>query len=119
MQCNSPDSPPGRAAKVKNLARNESTLRLIASPVETEMSAHQREIYHSENGDRWLLTRDDDGRPFIVHKANISSGGKVTPIELSDFLGAGKAGPEHQALVRLIGSLVESRQSSGTNDDLS
>jgi hypothetical protein len=94
-------------------------LRLIVSSVETELSAHQREIYHSENGDRWLLSRDDDGRAFIVHKANLSSGGKVTPIELGDFLGAGKAGPEHQALVCLIGSLVESGSSSETRDDLS
>jgi hypothetical protein len=75
---------------------------------EAEMSDHQREIYHSENGDRWLLSRDDDGRAFILHKANLSSGGKVTSIELADFLGTGKAGPEHQALIRLIGSLVES-----------
>jgi hypothetical protein len=75
---------------------------------ETEMSDHQREIYHSENGDRWLLSRDDDGRAFILHKANPSSGGKVSSIELGGFLGGGKAGPEHQALIRLIGSLVES-----------
>lgn len=45
---------------------------------------------------------------FILHKANPSSGGKVSSIELGDFLGGGKAGPEHQALIRLIGSLVES-----------
>jgi hypothetical protein len=75
---------------------------------ETEMSDNQREIYHSENGDRWLLSRDDDGRAFVLHKANPSSGGKVSSIELGDFLGAGKAGPEDQALIRLIGSLVES-----------
>jgi hypothetical protein len=67
-----------------------------------------RAIYHSENGDRWLLSRDDDGRAFVLHKANPSSGGKVSSIELGDFLGADKAGPEHQALIRLIGSLVES-----------
>jgi hypothetical protein len=47
-------------------------------------------------------------RAFILHKANLSSGGKVTSIELADFLGTGKAGPEHQALIRLIGSFVES-----------
>ena len=28
------------------------------------MSDHQREIYHSENGDKWFLCRDDDGRVF-------------------------------------------------------
>jgi hypothetical protein len=87
-------------------ARNESGSRLIVS-VEADMSDHQREIYHSENGDRWWLCRDD-GRAFVLHKANVSSGGTVTKIELGDFLGAGKAGPEHQALIRLIGSLVES-----------
>ncbi len=71
------------------------------------MSDHQREIYHSENGDRWLLCRDDDGRVFVLHKANVSSGGTTTKIELGDFLGRGKAGPEHQALARLIGGLVD------------
>jgi len=83
------------------------------------MSDHEREIYHSENGDQWLLARGDDGRPFVVHKANNSSGGKVTPIELGDFLSAGKAGPEHQSLLRLIGTLVESGQSSGPTHDIS
>jgi hypothetical protein len=73
------------------------------------MSDHQREIYHSENGDRWLLCRDDDGRVFVLHKANVSSGGTATKIELGDFLGRGKAGPEHQELARLIGGLVEDR----------
>jgi hypothetical protein len=71
------------------------------------MSDHQREIYHSENGDRWLPCRDNDGRVFVLHKANVSSGGTATKIELGDFLGRGKAGPEHQALSGLIGSLVD------------
>jgi hypothetical protein len=87
-------------------ARNESGSRLIVS-VEADMFDHQREIYHSENGDRWWLCRDDDGRIFVLHKANVSSGGTATKIELEDFLGRGKAGPEHQALTRLIGSLVD------------
>jgi hypothetical protein len=67
------------------------------------MPNNQREIYHSENGDRWLLCRDDDSGVFIFHKANVSSGGTTT----GEFLGRGKAGPEHQALTRLIGSLVD------------
>ena len=71
------------------------------------MSEHQREIYNSENGDQWLLCRDDDRRVFVLHKANVSSGGTETKIDLGDFLGRGKAGPEHQALAELIGSLVE------------
>ena len=83
---------------------NESRSRLIVS---AEVAMSEREIYHSENGDRWLLCRDDDGRVFVLHKANLSSGGTATKIELGDFLGRGKAGPEHQALTRLIGSLVD------------
>jgi hypothetical protein len=67
----------------------------------------QREIYHSENGDRWFLCRDDDGRVFVLHQANGSSGGAATKIEVGDFLGRGKMGPEHHALSRLIGGLVD------------
>jgi hypothetical protein len=48
-----------------------------------------------------------DGRGFVLHKANVSSGGSVTKIDLGDFLGRGKTGSEHQALARLIGSLVD------------
>ena len=70
------------------------------------MSDQGREIYHSENGDRWLLCRDNDG-------GDLSSGGTSTKIELGDFLARGKAGPEHQALARLIGCLVEQ---GGRND---
>ena len=88
------------------LLRNESRSRLIVS-AEDEMSEHQREIYHSENGDRWLLCRDENGRAFVLHKANVSSGGTATEIELGNFLGRGKSSPEHQALARLIGSLVD------------
>jgi len=35
------------------------------------------------------------------------------PIELGDFLGRGKAGPEHQALSGLIGSLVDEGVTGG------
>jgi hypothetical protein len=86
--------------------RNKFGSPFIAS-AEAGMSDQQREIYHSENGDRWLLCRDEDGRVFVLHKANVSSGGTATNIELGDFLGRGKAGPEHQALARLIGTLVD------------
>jgi hypothetical protein len=70
------------------------------------MSNHQREIYRSENGDRWFLCRDDDSRVFVLHQANVPSGRAATK-EIGDFLSRGKAGPAHQALVRLIGDLVD------------
>ena len=94
------------AQRAQDSSGNESRSPLIVS-AEVEMSDHQREIYHSENGDRWLLCRDDDGFVFVLHKANASSGGSATKIELGDFLGRGKAGPERQALAHLVGSIVD------------
>ncbi len=46
---------------------------------EIEMSDHEREIYRSENGDRWLLCRDDDGRAFVLHKANTCTARSASP----------------------------------------
>jgi hypothetical protein len=77
------------------------------------MSNHQREIHRSENGDRWFLCRDDDSRVFVLHQANVPSGGAATKIEIGDFLGRDRAGPEHQALVRLIGDLVDTDPAGG------
>jgi hypothetical protein len=71
------------------------------------MTAGQREMYYSENGDRWFLCSENDGRLFVEHRANLASGGTVSRAEIADFLGHGRAGPEHQALMRLIGSLIE------------
>jgi hypothetical protein len=65
-----------------------------------------RELYAVAGGDRWLLAKDDElGRVFVRHRANVSSGGKVSDIEVGDFLRATHA-PEQQELLRLIGSLV-------------
>jgi hypothetical protein len=69
--------------RAHDFSGNESRSPLIVS-AEAEMSDHQREIYHSENGDRWLLCRDDDGFVFVLHKANASSGGSATKIELGE-----------------------------------
>jgi hypothetical protein len=44
---------------------------------------------------------------LLLHEANLFSGGTATEIELGHFLARGKAGPEHQSLARLIGSLVD------------
>jgi hypothetical protein len=68
---------------------------------------NQRRIYSSENGDTWWLCRADGGRAFDLHEANLPSGGKVTQIEIGDFLGAGRVGPEHQALLKLVGEIAE------------
>ena len=67
----------------------------------------RREIYRSQNGDSWFLGREPtNGRAFVIHQPNAPSGGKRSHIELGEFLRSGN-GPEQQALLRLIGKLVE------------
>jgi hypothetical protein len=67
-----------------------------------------RELYSSANGDRWLLAHDrGSGRVFVRHEPNMSSGGRTSEIEISTFFARGGHGPEHQELLRLIGTLVE------------
>jgi hypothetical protein len=71
------------------------------------MSIETRELYSSANGDRWFLAREAvTGRVFIKHEANIPSGGQATDIDIGEFLRQGRQGPEHQALLRLIGAFV-------------
>jgi hypothetical protein len=72
----------------------------------THMS-ERRELYRSPNGDSWFLGREPaDGRAFVIHQPNAPSGGRLSHIEVGDFLRE-RAGPEQQALLRLIGTLVE------------
>lgn len=71
-----------------------------------------RELYASANGDRWFLARDPgSGRVFVRHEPNAASGGRRAEFEIGDFLARGGQGPEHQALLRLIRSLVGDRAS--------
>jgi hypothetical protein len=44
---------------------------------------------------------------FVRHEPNISSGGRSSEIEISTFLARSGHSPEHQELLRLIGTLVE------------
>ena len=67
----------------------------------------RRELYRSASGDAWFLGREPtNGRAFIIHQPNAPSGGKLSHIELSEFLRRDD-GPEQQALLRLIGTLVD------------
>jgi hypothetical protein len=61
------------------------------------VTVRTREIYHSANGDRWLLARDPDtGRVFVRHEPNLPSGGQVADIDIGAFLIATGSGPEKQ-----------------------
>lgn len=68
----------------------------------------RRELYRSPNGDVWYLGRDpSDGMAVIIHQANGPSGSAISFVALRDFLRTGANGPEHQALLRLIATLVQ------------
>jgi hypothetical protein len=78
------------------------------------MSDEFREFAASSNGDRWLLGRDNESAPaYVLHQANLPSGGARTRIEIIDFLERGRVAPEHYALLVLIGTLV---REEGTAD---
>jgi hypothetical protein len=67
----------------------------------------RRELYRSSNGDSWFLGREPtNGHAFIIHQPNAPSGGRLTHIELGEFLRTAD-GPQQQALLRLIGTLVD------------
>ena len=71
------------------------------------MSDHLRIFYESSNGDRWALGRREGADiPYVFHMANAPSGGARTQIEIGSFLARGPSGPEHQALLKLFGTLV-------------
>ena len=72
------------------------------------MPAQKRTLYSSPNGDSWFLARDPaTGAVFVRHEANVPSGGHVTEMDIATFLSSGQRNPEHQALLQLIGTLVE------------
>ena len=83
------------------------------------MPERAKELYRSPNGDRWLLIREAlSDRVLVRHEPNLPSGGKASVVEVGDFLSRGH-GPEQQALLRLIGSLVEAAADAitGIRDD--
>jgi hypothetical protein len=75
--------------------------------VEVEMTTRRRKLYSSSNGDVWFLCRDRDGQIVISHEPNFASGGRASQVEIGTFLTKGNKGPEHQALLHLIGELVD------------
>jgi hypothetical protein len=63
----------------------------------------ERLFYKSTNGDTWSLIQDQTtGALAVIHAPNPSSGGNDTHIDIESFLSNGAAGPEHQALRRLV-----------------
>jgi hypothetical protein len=76
---------------------------------ERQMAVETKELYSSPHGDRWFLGRDvATGEVFVRHEPNAPSGGRPSHIEIGAFLSRGARNPEHQALLRLIGTLIGS-----------
>ena len=79
--------------------------------------AEMTPLYKSPNGDSWFLARDPaTGLAFVRHQANAPSGGQVTDIEIGAFL-SGPRNPEHEALLRLIGTSILDPQAVGADDE--
>jgi len=69
------------------------------------MATQGRKLYTSSSGDSWYLCRGRNGEVVVSHEPNVASGGKSSQIDLVTFLSKHQ-GPEHQALMQLIGELV-------------
>ena len=68
----------------------------------------ERVLYQSSNGDAWLLTRNPMSKlPTVKHVPNASSGGQISYSDIGTFLRDGANGPEHQVLLKLIGTLLD------------
>ena len=65
----------------------------------------QAEIYKSSNGDGWFLCKNESGHVYVVHEPSKASGGNF--LGLGDFLSSATIGPEHEALLQMIGALTE------------
>ena len=74
----------------------------LSRPQDAQISVFERLVHESSNGDKWYLERDPaTGSPMVRHVANPQSGGHVSHLEVDTFLASG-AGPELEALRRLL-----------------
>jgi hypothetical protein len=67
------------------------------------MSISTETFYSSSNGDRWQLVHDGETRRYVVrHEPNLSSGGEVSELAVSEFLNRSGASPQAMALRELL-----------------
>ena len=64
-----------------------------------------RKLHARSDGNAWYLVNDAVG-PAVVHVPNGAPGGPIDRFTIGAFLAQGE-GPEQQALLRLIGTLVD------------
>lgn len=68
-------------------------------------------IYASGNGDRWFLGRDPQGRAFVRHEPNLSSGGRISDVPADEFLSRHDTGPQYDRLRAMLAN--EPRRTPG------
>jgi hypothetical protein len=75
-----------------------------------KMTLQSRELYSSSNGDRWFLVHTPASNEVLIkHSPNPASGGRHSLSDIGEFLAQGH-GPQHVALLRLIGTLTKVRR---------
>jgi hypothetical protein len=94
--------------KIAELVRRLDEHGLVSRFLPGQTTAMTREIYRSENGDKWLLARGPgSGCAFVKHVPNVASGGRASEVEIGAFLSQRNYGPQQTELLRLIGTLVD------------
>jgi hypothetical protein len=77
-----------------------------------------QEFAASTNGDRWLLGKDNvSGADFVIHRANLPSGGHETRTSVRAFLAQGPANPEREALLSVLREARSPEETSKLDDE--
>jgi hypothetical protein len=108
--------------KIAELEQSSELAHLVekaaSEAVEEPDETAARQLYKSPNGDTWFLVPDPvtGGPPFVRHQANASSGGRVSDLEIEDFL-RGPQSPERDALLGVIGAFIVDPQGTEAEDE--
>lgn len=98
----------GRTATSANNAVVGAQIRNGVEPATlSNMTTQRRRLYQSSNGDAWYLCRGRDGKIVVAHEPSEGSGLNNSVLEIGLFLTTAGAAPQHQALLQLIGELVD------------
>jgi hypothetical protein len=91
--------------------------RAFSLEEDCRMTIQARTLYTGARGDAWSLCRNRNGDVVVSHQSDRASGGNASEIDLGSFLAKANQGPEHQALRRLIGELIEANNVPAEYDD--
>ena len=86
-----------------------SALRNREQNAAGSINRHDRTSYLRKQQRRCLGAGADPASkmPTVKHQPNVGSGGPTSYTDIGKFLRVGAGGPEHQALLKLIGTLLD------------